>query len=264
MRDVPRGEGVVPRPDFYMASIGRSGSTLLCNWLTRIPDQLVFNEPFFCRPQNSRLLKIQLRNFGMPTSDDEWEPREESADERFSRLMATRLEGRRWGFKEVLSEEHTRVLDRFAPAKVLITVRNIVDVALSFFEKHRTQGNLERFSDEWVAAYCAEETRGILRFQHLLDARRVPYRVIRYEDVIRSQETLKCVEQFLGWNGGGDTAAGLVDFDRGFEVERHGRTISGTPYNRHERGLGSQHLELAGEIGKGCRAYQVHFGYDAP
>jgi hypothetical protein len=262
MRDLPRGEGPL-KPDFYMASIGRSGSTLLCNWLTCVPDQLVFNEPFFCRPENSRLLRIQLRNFGIPTSDEEWETREESADERFRRLMTTRLEGRRWGFKEVLSEEHARALEHFSPAKVLITVRDIVDVALSFFEKHRTQGNLERFSDAWVADYCTQETKGILRFQELLDTRQVPYRVIRYEDVIRSEETLKGLEHFLGWEGGGDTAAGLVDFDREFEVARHGKAISSRPHGRANRGLGSQHLELAGQIGERCRAYQVHFGYDA-
>src|SRR5439155_14370338 len=136
------------RPDFYIASIGRSGSTLLCNWLTRLPDQLVFNEPFFCRTDNSRLLKIQLDGFGMPATPAEWEARDEAAEERFERLMANRLDGRRWAFKEVLCEEHGRAHDHFDPPKVMITVRNIVDVALSFFEKHRAQANLARFCDE--------------------------------------------------------------------------------------------------------------------
>src|SRR4051812_22329475 len=52
-------EGVDP-PDFYVAAIGRSGSTLLCNWLASPPQRLVFLEPFFLRPENSRLLRIQL------------------------------------------------------------------------------------------------------------------------------------------------------------------------------------------------------------
>jgi len=77
----------VAAPDFYIAAIGRSGSTMLSNWLCRPPQQLVFVEPFFLRPSNPRLLRIQLRDFGMAVSDAEWAPRDESGPERFTRIM---------------------------------------------------------------------------------------------------------------------------------------------------------------------------------
>jgi len=54
-----RSDGV-HSPDFYVAAIGRSGSTMLCNWLSRPPAQLVFVEPFFTRARNPELLRIQL------------------------------------------------------------------------------------------------------------------------------------------------------------------------------------------------------------
>jgi hypothetical protein len=252
----------VTRPDFYIAAIGRSGSTMLCNWLTRLPDQLVFNEPFFSRRENSRLLKIQLASFGMPATCEEWEKRDEPADQRFERLMGRRLDGRRWAFKEVLCEEHERALERFAPPKVVICVRNIVDVALSFFEKHRTQANLARFSDEWVVDYCAQETDGIVRFQELLETCGVPYRVVRYEEFVRSDEARTSLERFLGWTGGGETATNFDQFDRWFEVARHGPGVSGAIHQREHRGLTSEKLALAASVGERCSAYQLHFGYD--
>jgi hypothetical protein len=251
------------RPDFYIAAIGRSGSTMLCNWLTRLPDQLVFNEPFFCRPENSRLLRIQLESFGMPVDPAEWEARDEAVQERFERLMTHRLQGRRWAFKEVLCREHRRVLDHFDPPKVVITVRNIIDVALSFFEKHRAQGNLARFSDEWVADYCVKETEGIVRFQQRLVERGVPSTVVRYEDFARSVDERRSVERFLGWTGGGETALNFEEFDRAFEVERHGTSVSSRVFGRRQRRLSPMEFELAAGIGERCDGYQRHFGYDA-
>ena len=145
----------------------------------------------------------------------------------------------------------------------MITVRNIVDVALSFFEKHRAQANLARFSDEWVEDYCVQETEGIVSFQQCLEARGVPTRVARYEDFVRSAEARKSIEQFLGWTGGGKTERGFTEFERGFEVERHGTSISPAIFARRQRRLARAEFELAAEIGERCDGYQRHFGYDA-
>jgi len=248
-------------PDFYVAAIGRSGSTMLCNWLATPPDRLVFLEPFFLRPQNSRLLRIQLRDFGMPASDEEWDQREEGASGRFARLMAQRLRGRHWALKEVLCEEHFRILDELRPAKVLITVRNIADVALSFFEKHRAQDNLDRFSDDWVVRYCIEESRGILEYRKLLESRRVAARVVRYEDVTNSAVELRSIAEFVGWPGGGDTSKHFAEFDRSFEVERHGTSISTRPRSRFHRNLCYDEVRLSETVVEQCADYQAAFGY---
>lgn len=255
---LPKG---VARPDFYVAAIGRSGSTLLCNWLSRPPEQLVFIEPFFLRAANSRLLRIQLSHFGFPASQEEWTRTGTTPSERFRKLMGPRLKGRRWAFKEVLCEEHFRAIERFAPSRVLITVRNILDVSLSFFEKHRLQANLDRFSDEWVVDYCVRECAGMLEFRDRLQALGVPFLVVRYEDFTRSEARRIEIADFVGWIPGRRTDSHLVEFDRGFEVERHGGTISVRPRARAERALDKAQLEAAEAIADRCVGYQSQFGY---
>lgn len=249
------------RPDFYVAAIGRSGSTMLCNWLSRPPGQLVFIEPFFMRPANPRLLRIQLADFGMAVSDAEWTRPDATAAKRFQRLMQPRLKGRSWAFKEVLCEEHFRVLHSFAPKRVLIAVRDIVDVALSFFEKHRLQCNLDRFSDQWVNDYCIRECAGILEFRDRLEAQGIPLRVVRYEDFTSSQASRRDIADFVAWIPGGRIDSHLAEFDRRFEIERHGRTISARPRTQGERVLDEAQFAAAEAIADRCAAYQSAFGY---
>lgn len=247
-------------PDFYVAAMGRSGSTMLCNWLSRPPEQLVFNEPFFLRAVNSRLLRIQLAGFGMAAGNDEWSQADVSGRERFRRLMAHRLAGRRWAFKEVLTEEHFAVLEAFSPPLVIITVRDIEQVAQSFFEKHRVQDNLDRYDEKWVAEYCLRESTGILEFRQTLVERGVPHRVVRYEDFARCKGERQKIADFVGWRGGGDTAAHFDQFDRGFEVERHGGDVS-VPLTSGERRLNDREREIAGTIAERCGKYQEQFEY---
>lgn len=248
-------------PDFYIAAIGRSGSTMLGNWLSSPPARIVFNEPFFLRPMNSRLLRIQLRNLGMEISDSEWADADEAPLERFRRLMGPRLEGRRWAAKEVLCEEHVAMVRAFAPPRVLVSVRDIVDVALSFFEKHRLQDNLDRFSDDWVVEYCVRESAGLVDFLALLEQAGTPYHVVRYEDFTASADERSQIAAFTGWPGGGDPSANLADFDRGFEVGRHGPAISSQPLHRDDRSLSRDRLKEAAAVAERCGRYQERFGY---
>ena len=260
MADWSLGSGV-ERPDFYVAAMGRSGSTMLCNWLSRPPGQLVFVEPFFTRASNPRLLRIQLEDFGLAANEGEWTREVGTAEERFRNLMAPRLQGRRWAFKEVLAEEHVRVLESFRPRAVLLTVRDIADVALSFFEKHRLQGNLDRFDDEWVARYCVREAAGLVAFRDLLKVRDVPFLVVRYEEFTASPSKQQEVAEFVGWEPGGRIDAHLDRFDRGFEVERHGEQISPVRRVPGDRALGSDLIDAAAAIERRCATYQQAFGY---
>jgi hypothetical protein len=254
------GDGIAG-PDFYIAAIGRSGSTALCNWLTRPPDQLVFIEPFFLRTTNPRLLRIQLANFGLPVDDEEWRREDATAAERFRRLMGPRLRGRRWAFKEVLCEQHYGALEQFQPPRVLVTVRNIADVALSLFEKHRLQNALDRFGDDWVVDYCLRESAGMVEFRHVLEQRGIPTLVLRYEEFTRSEAALRGAAEFVGWEGGGAVASHLAEFDRQFEVQRHGIAMSGRLRPATERLLTQNELRLADTIAGRCSTYQSAFGY---
>lgn len=168
-------------------------------------------EPFFLRPANSRLLRIQLEQLGMPVTDEEWrvDP-SEHARARFARLMAPRLAGRRRALKEVVEEEHDQVLRELRPGKLVICVRDIVDVALSFFEKHPLQDNLDRFSDDCVIAYCVRESAALVWVRNEAEQQGLPYHVIRYENFTRDGETRAAFERFFRWSGGGTVATGLV------------------------------------------------------
>lgn len=255
------GGGVEP-PDFYIAAMGRSGSTMLCNWLTRPPEHLVFNEPFFLRANRyPRLLRIQLENFGLPVDEEEWASEGLSAAERFRRIMAPRLRGRRWAFKEVLCSQHLPVLDAFAPPRVLISVRDIADVALSLFEKHREQDSRNQFDERWVVEYCVRESAGLLELRDQLASRRIPFLVLRYEDFTRSEAVRRQAADFVGWQGGGAVDSHFDQFDRGFEIRRHGRQISDRLRERSDRALDSTELQTADAIMRLCTDYQRAFDY---
>jgi hypothetical protein len=255
-----RSDGV-RSPDFYVAAIGRSGSTMLCNWLSRPPAQLVFVEPFFTRARNPELLRIQLEDFGLAPTKTEWNAPAKSGEERFRGLMTPRLKGSRWAFKEVLCEEHLRVVEAFQPPRVVVTVRHIRDVALSFFEKHRLQGNLDRFSDRWVREYCLRETAGLVAFRDLLTARSIPFLIVRYEDFTASGAAQRMVADFVGWTPGGTVDAHMDRFRRGFEVQRHGKSISAERRSADHRRLDPELIEAAAAIERECGGYQAAFGY---
>jgi len=251
----------VERPDFYIAAMGRSGSTMIANWLTSSASRLVFIEPSFLSLPNTRLLRIQLESFGIGPTDDEWNGEDASAPARFRRLMAPRLAGRRWAVKEVLCAEHSAALDQLGPKRVLITVRNIADVALSFFEKHRLQANTDRFSDEWVLDYCTREAAGLVAFRDELTRRSIPFEVVRYEDFTRSEMHRNRVADFVGWPGGGATDAHLEWFNRSFEAERHGNSVSSRNRQAADRAVEEDLQQLADIISGRCSGYQAAFGY---
>lgn len=258
---VKQSAAIMARPDFYIAAMGRSGSTALCNWLTSPPDEIVFAEPSFTRLRNPRLLPIQLEAFGIAATKEDLAHPDASPEKRFERLMVPRLAGKRWAFKEVLCEEHGRVLDMFAPARVLVTVRNIRDVALSFFEKHREQRNLDRFSDDWVEDYCVRESAGLVSFRNLLEVRGIPHYALRYEELARSHETQRSAASFVGWRGGGRVDSHLAEFGREFETLRHGSAFSGRLRVPNERALSFEIQQAADRISEKCSAYQQAFGY---
>ena len=252
----------VEGPDFYIAAMGRSGSTMIANWLTSSPTHLVFVEPSFLSLPNTRLLRIQLESLGIGPTDEEWNLQDASASSRFGRLMGPRLTGRKWAVKEVLCAEHFAALDKLGPRRVLITVRNIADVALSFFEKHRLQGNLDRFSDQWVVDYCAREAAGLVALRDELLRRSIPFEIVRYEDFTRSDGDRDRIAKFVGWCGGGATDAHLDRFDRSFEAERHGTSVSPTNRQAADRGIDPALHRLAATISDRCGEYQRAFGYN--
>lgn len=251
------------RPDFLMASMGRSGSTLIANWLTDPPARVVLIEPSLFALRNPDMVRAQLPAFGAPADDAEWTFPDADWRARFHRLFAPRLAGRRWALKEVLVEECRRVMAAFAPPRVVVTVRDIGAIAASFFEKHRIQNNRHRFDAGWVAAYCRRESAAMVALCEGMAREGLPHHVVRYDDFVASAEVRAALAAFVGWPGGGDPQRHLGALGRGFEAERHAGGIGTRSPALPERALEPDELALIPGIVADCAAYQEAFGFAA-
>lgn len=249
------------KPEFVIASIGRSGSTLLCNWLTHPPDRIVISEPVFFHLHTFQILRDQLAGLGMSFTDDEWLASDADPHARFLRLFAPRLAAKRWAFKEVVAAQYNRVLDEITPPRVVVTVRHIEDVAASFLEKHRVQAIDKFFNEDWVRRYCLDETTALVAFTDRLAAAAIPYQVVRYEDFIASHDAQRALSDFVGWPGGGQTDRHLAQMNRAFEASRHGAGIGTTAHARSARALTDEDHRLLAELADACAPYQRRFGY---
>jgi len=211
--------------DFYIAALGRSGSTALANWLTTPPTHVVFHEPNLLRSTPTRLLASQL---------DDWDMTKEQA-------MAGH-----WAVKETSSDMHDDMLAAYAPSKVILCVRNIADAALSLFEKHRRQEVLDRYSDDWAADYLVREAEGLVRLARQLENDSVEFAIFRYEEF--GESSLRKLADWIEWPGGGEMSRGFQAFGRAFEMQRE-----------RSRDLTPEMIRLAGDIAERCAAFDQRF-----
>lgn len=202
--------------DFYIAALGRSRSTALANWLTTPPHHVVFHEPNLAGEKPTRLFRMQLADWGI------------AEEQAFDRA---------WAVKEVLG--HEAMIEKFSPAKVVVCTRRPRDAALSIFEKHRRQGLLHRYPDEWTTAYVIQQTASLTKLAGEL---KVPVATFRYEDY--GMQSLRSIADWVNWPGGGDPSRGLASFDRGFELEPD-----------RDRGLPTECYRLADEVEERCKAF---------
>lgn len=209
--------------DFYIAALGRSGSTALSNWLSTPPDHVVFHEPGLLAPEPTRLFRLQL---------DDWHLSESEAFDRH------------WAVKEITG--HRAQIEAFSPLRVVLCVRQPKAVALSLFEKHRRQGNLDRFSDSWSADYVVRECAALEALPDWLDRLGVAWTVARYEDF--SMSRLRAMADFVGWPGGGTLQRGFEAFDRGFELDRS-----------RDRSLPQDCERMADAIAEQCKDFVSRF-----
>lgn len=202
---------------------------MLANWLTTPPTHFVLHEPNLKRERRTRLTVMQLEAWGL------------SLDE---------VQARQWGVKEVEADKSAAFLERWQAERVILCVRDIREVALSLFEKHRRQGNLDTYPDSWASEYSVREAAGLVALAARLEQDGPEWRIARYEDFARSEAERAAIAAFVGWPGGGDERALLERIDRGFEGGQRSR--------RH---LGAAETALADAVAEQCGAYQRRFGY---
>ncbi len=248
------------RPHLYIAGMGRSGSTLLANWLTEPNSQIVFCEPNFFSHEISVKLNKQFIDFGLSLKGINLDQTQDT-QEWLRKLTGEQLQGRKWGFKEVLGESHLHCLEELQPEFIIISVRNIRDIFLSFIEKHQTQNNENRFPGQWSLDYCMEESVKMVDFVERLKQENQPHIVSRYEDFVNSPEKRQEIENASGWHGGGNLSRHLALFDRKFEQERHKGKLSMQVRNNMSREIDLKFFAMAEALVKSCQRYQMYFNY---
>src|ERR1700744_2772191 len=107
--------------DVYLASMGRSGSTLIANWLTVPDQQIILVEPEFPKGLRHRSLMKQCEALGFPISEDEWSAADSDASARIERILGPRLRDLRWGVKEVQCGHHEYMIEKYKPVHTLVT-----------------------------------------------------------------------------------------------------------------------------------------------
>jgi hypothetical protein len=234
-------------PDLYIASMGRSGSTLIANWLS-VPEhnQYIFVEPNLTQGV-SPLLRTQLERFNLSAALP-------GSDVTLADISAL-LADRKWGVKEVKGLLHDQLGTTLRPRRVVITVRDITEVYLSLVEKHRIQGIDDRFDPEWSRQYCLRESAYL---NHLHRAH-PEYHVVRYQDFVSSSACREQLADYTGFRGGGTVDFNFDLYNRSYESGFYAGRIA--PRSQAYRTIDERDLQAAREVAGQCAGYQSSFGY---
>ncbi|GJD76782.1 hypothetical protein [Methylobacterium goesingense] len=227
--------------DIYIAAIGRSGSTALANMMTFLPEQNVLVEP-------------TAHTFGFNEWDIIKNPQDESKFLKY--YLSLTNTSNKIGIKEVIPKSHKAIINILHPRIILILVRNIEDVYLSFTEKHIKQNSVSIFPSEWVEEYCIKSSEELLNIHKSYDN----VVIIRFEDFFWSIHERKRFIAKTGWNLEGSPFKNFTNYDRLYEVERNvfPRDKSLSPLERNIENIEQEKSKI---IGTKCLTYQSFFGY---
>jgi hypothetical protein len=254
----------LPECHLYIAAMGRSGSTALCNLLTSPPRRLALVEPWLHLGAKSKTLLQQLQRFGFDVSEEDWKVSgkgtadEESTEDRLERLISPLLATLdRWAVKEVRPDFHDENIALLKPRKTLVLVRDIRDVVLSLLEK-QARNPREGYDEAWVRDYIVKAARSA---ENLAPSAGAASRVVRYEDLVSKPELRRDLSQWLDWPMTGAATANMDLYGREYERQRHAGSVSTVSVNRHHRETKKDGLDLANEMSRIVSSYQRVFRY---
>lgn len=247
--------------DVFIAGVGRSGTTLLAILLTRPPERWIMVEPGLTRQDMGEHMRRQAERFGIQISVDEWRGKrpEESAMERFQRVLLPRLENVRWGVKEVNMAGTGELMNLFLPSAVLLCVRNIRDCAVSLYEKNQRAGHNGQKAD-WLIDRLITASQTLVRLKRSMD--RGALRVARYEDFVSDPAERLRLAQWLDWPLDGDPAWCMEIYGRQEESARHAGKLGNASVNRGSRTSDPASFAFAQKVIRQAEEYQAEFGYD--
>ena len=230
----------LPPADVFIASHGRSGSTLLADLLTTPPHRLVLVEPRVAVLGSH--VREQFVRAGLPTpgGEEAWDTRlnqsEDEAGERLAALFGPGLDRlERWGVKEVAPFWFLPSIRVFRPRKIVLLARNLAQASASLFVKNRAAAGTKQWrTEDWMLDRFCEAIEGLEGI-----ARQTPEgrcRWVTYEDLVTSPDARDELSRWLGWPLDGTPGTRLDLYGRDNENERHGARITERSLSRYTPG----------------------------
>ncbi|MGD9744429.1 MAG: sulfotransferase [Dongiaceae bacterium] len=258
------------RMDIAVMGLMRSGSTLLSDLLTIRGECLILSEPNILGRWSptvvDRIHKLAA-NFGLdpgptPPVETEWP----SYGSYFDKVLLPQL-GRlpRWGTKYVDLVDWRPTLARYRPKHLILTVRDIRDVAISSIDrvarlKLAFRGRRYMRDDAWVMSNLA------FNVHELMAMRSEPHLLVRYEDMASDPAIRQRVADFVGFERLSDRRENLEagGMARQWELRKHGEGISTRSVGRYREEPWGPVKALADRLWRLLPEYSEAFGYEIP
>ena len=248
--------------DLYLAAMGRSGSTLLCDLYSHYPSRWLMSEPWIVRGAYGVALRQRASTLGFDIPDKDWYAKiaGEAPLDRFWRVYGEIVGSLEFfGAKEVRCEFHEEYYRLMHPRKVLILVRDIRDVIISLIEKAEIE-NKEGYDLAFVSQYLRDNCRGLIEFYNAVTGGEVE--VLKYEEFSTSEERRKQIDRFIG-HGRIESIpeTGSNVSIRPWEIERHGLTVSDKSVNRYRRESNINWVDFYNEIAD-CKHFNEFYEFE--
>ena len=246
--------------DLVIYGMMRSGTTLLADRLTCRPHSLVLTEPNCHLNDWGKHTLEQLKAFGIEIDERLWDPAQWKDMEHFfcEHIQPRLAQIPFWGVKLAHFEGWARFLDTYRPTHLVLSVRDIRDVALSCLELERRRPPGKGHDHRWV------EDRILHDAKELVEMSRREHIRVRYEDLCTDQALLPDLAEKLGLPKLGE-AGFAIDFfpDRAYEKQRHGNAgVSSKSVQRYLTEGHGDDLAFAQRVWARCRDYCRQFEYE--
>jgi len=249
------------RANVFIAAMGRSGSTILANKLTRPPESLVFIEPHLAQGGNINIvhgMKLIGRDFDEKSDlkylNEVWKTNPDQYTGEFFRKLG-QIDF--WGFKEVEPWLFEPSVQIFNPLKIIILVRDLEQVFYSYYEKSFRQNKLDNLGIEWIERRIKRAADAQL---NLLKKYPDITIVVNYNQKNDDTYLKDKVFSFIGFNGGVDGGIGHFGFQRrSWEIERNKNRAS-LNLSPSDRGIPEDLVPVAGRIKSRLSVYREVMG----
>lgn len=239
---------------------------MLAGMLTHPPDYLVLHEPNFAGGARhpDQLGILQRFGYSLDRADFDRDRKAHSWSRkraRISRLYAPlvdQLAG--WGVKEVSYKHQRDNLDLLQPRRVVVLVRDLRDVALSYLDL-KAKLDAQGIKSALTPRHLVRNASILL---DLSRKRTDTLTVVRYEDMVADSRVVLDLTRWLDWRAPGEGSDLLALMGRSDETSKHAQSLSARSVRRHQHETDPAKLAFAEQIARRCRGYQENFGYGSP